>query len=77
MCKSPHCIDKRKKKVESVGLVEQDLFSSRDNIEDAFRFAKDILLESVSNTEAINVYTALGVIENTLVKNYNIIEKEK
>ena len=74
MCKSPHCIDKRKKKVESAGLVENTLFSSRDTIDEAFIYAKDVLLAEISNKMA--VYTALGVIENTLVKNYKIIEKE-
>ena len=47
MCKSPHCINKRKKKVESAESIEQDILSTRVTIEEAFTSAKDVILESV------------------------------
>lgn len=62
--------DKRK-----VNLDEATLFSSRNNIEEAFEYAQSIL-ERESKDSAIYFATALMVIWNTLSTKYDIYEKD-
>ena len=62
--------DKRK-----VNLDEATLFSSRDNLDEAFKYAQSIL-ERESKDSAIYFATALMVIWNTLATKYDIYEKD-
>ena len=62
--------DKRK-----VSLEEATLFGSRDNLEEAYKYAESIL-ERESKDSAVFFATALMIIWNTLATKYDIYLKD-
>ena len=66
-------IKKDKSKVEE--LKPTPMFADRENIKEAFDYARDVMERSVSPEMAIYGTTALAVIWNTLANKYTLMKK--
>ena len=66
-------IKKDKSKVEE--LKPTPMFADRENIKEAFDYARDVMERSVSPEMAIYGTTALMVIWNTLANKYKLVKK--
>ena len=63
------------KKVMCEDLKPTPMFADRDNIKEAFDYARDVMERSVSPEMAIYGTTALMVIWNTLANKYKLVKK--
>lgn len=58
-----------------IGMKETAMFSDRENIMEAFNYAKEIMERSTSPEMALYGTTAIQVIWNTLANKYHLIKK--
>jgi len=58
-----------------IGMKETAMFADRENIMEAFNYAKEIMERSTSPEMALYGTTAIQVIWNTLANKYHLIKK--
>ena len=58
-------------------FTDASLFGSRENLNDAFKDAREMLLREVPSTSAIVVETALYIINNTIANKYKVYESDR
>lgn len=58
-----------------IGMQETAMFADREDIMEAFNYAKQVIESSTSPEMAIYGTTAIQVIWNTLANKYHIIKK--
>lgn len=59
-----------------IGMKETAMFADREDLMEAFNYAKEVMERSVSPEMAIYGTTAIQVIWNTLANKYHLIPKE-
>jgi hypothetical protein len=64
------------KEVEAIGMKETPMFADREDIMEAFNYAKSVMERSVSAEMAIYGTTAIQVVWNTIANKYHLIPKE-
>ena len=64
------------KEVEVIGMKETPMFADRENLEQAFDYAKAVIERSTDAEFAIYGATAVSIIWNTLANKYHLIPKE-
>jgi hypothetical protein len=64
------------KEVEAIGMKETPMFSDREDIMEAFKYAQDVMERSTSAEMAIYGTTAIQVVWNTIANRYHLIPKE-
>ena len=65
----------KKDKIMCENLKPTPMFADRENIKEAFDYARDVIEASVSPEMTIYGTTALMVIWNTLANKYTLIKK--
>jgi hypothetical protein len=58
-----------------IGMKETAMFADRENIMEAFNYAKEIMERSTNPEMALYGTTAIQVIWNTLANKYHLIKK--
>tara|TARA_R110001606_G_C15027299_1_gene610539 strand:+ start:297 stop:521 length:225 start_codon:yes stop_codon:yes gene_type:complete len=64
------------KEVESIGMQETPMFADREDIMEAFNYAKEVMERSTSSEMAIYGTTAIQVVWNTIANKYHLIPKD-
>jgi len=59
-----------------IGMKETAMFADRENIMEAFNYAKEIMERSTNPEMALYGTTAIQVIWNTLANKYHLIKKQ-
>lgn len=64
------------KEVEAIGMSETPMFADREDIMEAFNYAKEVMERSTSAEMAIYGTTAIQVVWNTIANKYHLIPKD-
>jgi hypothetical protein len=64
------------KEVDVIGMTETPMFADRENLMEAFEYAKNVIERSTSAETAIYGTTAIQVLWNTLANKYHLIPKK-
>ncbi len=64
------------KEVEAIGMNETTGFADREDIMEAFNYAREIMERSTSPEMAVYGTTAIQVVWNTIANKYHLIPKE-
>ena len=64
------------KEVDVIGMTETPMFADRENLMEAFDYARSVIERSVDAEFAIYGMTAVQIIWNTLANKYHLIPKE-